>query len=114
MRFFDKMAEKKEEIRMRKFKSIDPSEIDGNVFKKVGEEWMLVTAGTPGKFNTMTASWGAFGVLWGMKVGICFVRPTRYTFGFIEASENYTLSFFPEEYRKALSYLRKIFRPRCR
>ena len=40
-------------------------ELDGNVFTMIGEQWMLVTAGTPEKCNTMTASWGGLGVLWG-------------------------------------------------
>ena len=29
-----------------------------DIFKLVGKEWMLVTAGTTAGLNTMTASWG--------------------------------------------------------
>ena len=29
-----------------------------NVFDRIGKEWMLITAGKPEKYNTMTASWG--------------------------------------------------------
>ena len=31
-----------------------------------------------------------------------FVRPQRYTYGFMEEREEFTLSFFDEKYRKAL------------
>lgn len=83
---------------------VSENEINQNVFQEVGKEWMLITAGTKSKYNTMTASWGTFGVLWGRNVAVCFVRPTRYTFEFMESSEYYTLSFFPSEYHEALLY----------
>ena len=47
---------------------------------------------------------GGLGILWERKVCFCFIRPTRYTYEFIERSENFTLSFFEERYRKAISY----------
>ena len=33
-----------------------------------------------------------------------YVRPQRYTFGFIEQSDEFTLSFFGHQWKKALSY----------
>lgn len=84
------------------FKVIKPEDISDNTFKLVGKDWMLITAGTIGEYNTMTASWGGIGVLWNKNVCFCFVRPSRYTYNFIENSENFTLSFFGEEYREAL------------
>lgn len=80
------------------------SEIDQNVFREVGKEWMLITAGTVEQYNTMTASWGTFGVLWGRNVAICFVRPTRHTFEFMERADHFTLSFFDSEHHDALMY----------
>ena len=65
---------------------------------------MLITAGTMDRWNTMTASWGGVGVLWGKNVAMSFVRPTRYTFEFLNAAERYTLTFFSREHRKALQY----------
>ena len=50
------------------FSRIDPKELDQNVFSMIGEQWMLVTAGTAERCNTMTASWGGLGVLWGKPV----------------------------------------------
>ena len=42
-------------------KRIDPKEIGQNVFSLIGEQWMLITAGTAERCNTMTASWGGLG-----------------------------------------------------
>ena len=50
--------------------------------------------GTPDHCNTMTASWGGLGVLWRKPMATIYVRPQRYTFGFIEQSDEFTLSFF--------------------
>jgi len=73
-----------------------------DVINLIGQQWMLVTAGTKDKFNTMTASWGGIGYLWNKPVAFVFIRPERYTHDFIESNERLTLSFYPEQYRKAL------------
>lgn len=88
----------------REFVAVDPESIQDNVFRLIGKDWMLVTAGTRDSFNTMTASWGGMGVLWDKKVCVSFVRPTRYTFEFLEKSGVYTLSFLEEQYRDILTY----------
>ena len=36
-----------------------------NPFNLIGGEWMLITAGDEHSCNTMTASWGHLGCLWG-------------------------------------------------
>ena len=84
-------------------KQIQPEGIQDNVFKLIGKDWMLITGGTPEGFNTMTASWGGMGVLWDKKVCFSVVRPTRYTYEFLERNPVYTLSFFPKRYRNALT-----------
>lgn len=88
---------------MDKFCTIDPKLLHDNPFQLIGSDWMLITAGTPESFNTMTASWGGLGVLWQRNVCFCFIRPTRFTYEFIEKAENFTLSFFDESYRGALT-----------
>lgn len=85
------------------FTNMDPQALNENAFKLIGSDWMLITAGTPESFNTMTASWGWMGIMWNKPVAISVIRPQRYTYEFIEKSENYTLTFFPEEYRSALN-----------
>lgn len=73
-----------------------------DIINLIGKQWMLVTAGTTDRFNTMTASWGGMGFLWNKPVAFVFIRPERYTHDFIEKNEHLTLSFYDEEYRKAL------------
>lgn len=86
------------------FKEIDIKEFQFSPFEKIGKEWMLITAGNKDSFNTMTASWGGLGVLWNKNVAFTFIRPSRYTFEFCEKEEYFTLTFFTEEHRKALSF----------
>lgn len=87
---------------MRKFIEIDPAEIRDNPFQLIGQDWMLITAGKASACNTMTASWGGLGVLWNAPVSFCFVRPTRYTYEFLEKEKYYTLSFFGRDLHRAL------------
>lgn len=96
---------------MSDFIKIDPSKITENTFKLIGSDWMLVTSSNPEEskvsgvdYNTMTASWGGLGILWNKPVAFVFIRPQRHTFGFTERNERMTLSFFGEEYRKALAF----------
>lgn len=85
------------------FQKVDPKTLDFNVFSAIGEKWMLITAGAPERCNTMTASWGALGVLWGAPMATVYLRPQRYTKEFVDQNEYFTLSFFPEEYRRQLN-----------
>ena len=68
------------------------------------EKWALITAGDKESFNTMTASWGGLGELWNKDVCFIFIRPQRYTYEFTEREEYFTVSFLPEEYKKALTF----------
>ena len=88
------------------WKECKAEELQKNAFEMIGKEWMLVTAAKPdGTVNTMTASWGGLGILWGKPVAFVFRRPQRYTKEFVDSSECFSLSFFGEEYRQALKYL---------
>jgi flavin reductase (DIM6/NTAB) family NADH-FMN oxidoreductase RutF len=89
---------------MKTFREIKPTEIHGNPIHLIGQEWMLITAGTPERFNTMTASWGSMGELWSKPVCFCFIRPQRYTYEFMEKTDGFTLSFFKEEYKPQLNF----------
>ncbi len=85
-------------------KIIDPYAINESVFRLLDKDWMLITSGTGGHFNTMTASWGGFGIIWNQPVAFIFVRPTRYTFTFLEKYDWFTLCFFGKGYRKILNF----------
>ena len=64
-------------------KKLEVKDLKENFFEAIGKEWMLVTAGTKEKFNTMTASWGGIGWLWNKPVAFVFIRPERYTYEFV-------------------------------
>lgn len=85
------------------FEKINPKALDQNVFSLIGDQWMLITAGTKDQCNTMTASWGGLGVLWGKPVATVYIRPQRYTLEFVEREDTFTLCFFGEAHRKALA-----------
>ena len=87
-----------------KLKNIAPEELITNPFADIGKRWMLITAAHGGRFNTMTASWGSLGIIWGVPAATVVVRPTRHTFAFMEKADSFTLSFFPETCRTALNY----------
>lgn len=85
------------------FQKVDPKTLDLNPFSAIGEQWMLITAGTKENCNTMTASWGGLGVLWGAPMAIAYIRPQRYTKEFVDGQEYFTLAFFSKDYRQQLA-----------
>ena len=89
-------------------KELDPSALNRNVFELIGTDWMLVTAGDEDKLNTMTASWGALGVMWGKPAATIYLRPQRYTKEFVDAHSHFTLCFFDGQWRSQLGYLGKV------
>lgn len=82
-------------------KQIEVNKITDNFVELIGKEWMLVSAGDKDKLNTMTASWGGVGFLWGKPVVFVFIRPKRFTREFVEARKSFTLSFLGNENREA-------------
>lgn len=87
------------------FLKIDIQDLQMNPFTSIGKEWMLITAGDNQKVNTMTASWGGVGVLWGQNVVTAYIRPQRYTKEFVDEQDCFSLSFFSGQYQKELSVL---------
>ncbi len=85
------------------FKETKIEELSFNPFEKIGKQWMLITAGDENECNTMTASWGGVGIMWGKNVVTAYIRPQRYTKEFVDNNDEFTISFLPEEYRKALN-----------
>jgi len=92
----------------KELKKISPDEISQNPFELIDDDWFLLSAGDTNSFNTMTASWGGMGVLWNKPVVFCFVRPQRYTYKFMESNKLFTMSFFDDRYRDALSLCGKV------
>lgn len=93
---------------MENFRELSVNDFMVNPFSKIGKEWMLITAKNKEKTNTMTASWGSLGVMWGKNVAFTFIRPQRYTKEFIDSQDYFTLCFFDSTYQKTLSYLGSV------
>ncbi len=68
---------------------------------------LLLTSGDFQKdhFNSMTVGWGSIGSMWSKPFAQVVVRPTRYTFEFMNRYDSFTLCAFPKQYRKALNFL---------
>jgi len=69
------------------------------------KRWFVLTAGNMEKFNSMTVAWGSIGGMWEMPFVQVVVRPTRYTFGFMNEFDTFTLCSFPAKYRKDLAII---------
>lgn len=65
---------------------------------------MLMAVGVDGKANPMTIGWAFAGPAWGRQVFVALVRPSRYTFGLMEATGDFTVNVLPAGFEKALSY----------
>lgn len=85
-----------------------PQELNENACKLIGEDWMLVTAGSHEKVNTMTAAWGGLGVMWGKPVAFTVIRPQRYTKEFIDAQATMSLTFYGKDKKEMLAYLGQV------
>lgn len=90
---------------MSEFIEIKPDKFELSPFKLIGKDWMLITAEYEKKINTMTASWGGFGVMWAKNVAFIVIRPQRYTKQFIDNSSTFSLTFFDNNLRKQLNYI---------
>lgn len=93
---------------MDHFKEISPEQLRKNTFQMIGKDWMLITAGNENKINTMTASWGGLGIMYGKEVAYIVIRPQRYTREFVDQEATFSLSFLDKSYRKTLNYLGSV------
>lgn len=86
---------------------IDPEVFLGRTFHIWGTQWLLLTSGDfqSGEYNAMTVGWGSMGVMWNKPFIQVVVRPTRFTFEFMERFGSFTVSAFPDRYRPALQIL---------
>ncbi len=53
----------------------------------------------------MTVAWGYFGIMWNKPMAVVVVRPTRFTFEFMEKYDTFTLTAFDKKFKKDLNLL---------
>ncbi len=58
--------------------------------------------------NVMTIGWGQFGIMWGRKVFVAAIRPSRYSDSLVDSSKEFVLSVpAKEEFAKELAFVGK-------
>jgi len=60
---------------------------------------LLASTRSDGRSNAMTIGWATPGVIWGLPVMVVLVRPSRYTYTFIEESKVFTVNVPAPEMR---------------
>ncbi len=85
-------------------REINIKEVKENFVKLIADDWFLIGAKKDDKTNMMTASWGMIGNLWNKPVMNVYVRPSRYTYEFIDNADTFSCSFFDESYKKQLTF----------
>ena len=84
-------------------KNVLPKDLNDNFFKRIGEEYMLITVtDKDGRVNTMTAGWGGVGVMWWKPICVGVIRPQRYTNELAALNDRMTFTFFGDEKKDAL------------
>ena len=82
-------------------------DIDINTFALNSDDFekgFLITAGTLGNYNMMTAGWGGIGTFWSKPALTVYVRDTRLTYKFMNDNEYFTCSFYGDEYKDMLRF----------
>ena len=65
---------------------------------------LLVTAGKDGRPNAMTIGWATLGVIWGKKIMTVLVRPSRHTYGLLNATGSFTVCVPPKSHYPAVDF----------
>ena len=90
------------------FKQISPEEISDNLFTLLGKllgKDTVITAGKEDHYNSMTGSVTGLAFLFREPTTWCILREDRYTLELIQKEQTYTLSYFPDEYKKQIYFL---------
>jgi flavin reductase (DIM6/NTAB) family NADH-FMN oxidoreductase RutF len=65
---------------------------------------LLASLDATGRPNAMTIGWGSVGIFWGRPVFVVPVRQSRYTYGCIEATGDFTVNILPREMAELASF----------
>lgn len=89
-----------------KRRTIEPTKLTLPVYDVWDNRWFLLASGNykSRDFNMMTVAWGSMGCMWSKPYVAVVVRPTRYTYNFMEGYGDFTLSLFPKSFEDILTY----------
>ena len=65
---------------------------------------LLVSSDENGKPNAMTIGWASLGRIWGKPILAVYVRPSRYTYGLIEETEDFTVNILPRNMTEVTAF----------
>ena len=82
---------------------IKPKKLEEMPFDLFTGQGVLLSSGTLENYNMMTIGWGTLGTLWGKSVAIVYVRPSRFTYEFMEKNETFSISAFGDDFGKILN-----------
>ena len=75
---------------------LDQPALARETYERMTHEGILIASlDAGGKLNPMTIGWGLFGLIWGRPMFQVLVRPSRYTYGCIEHTGDYTVNVLP-------------------
>lgn len=86
---------------------INLKEFNPQVFDLWDNVWFVLTCGDfiRGEFNAMTVGWGGFGIMWNKPMAMIVVRPTRFTYQFLNSFDTFSLCAFDDQFKPALQVL---------
>ncbi len=82
-------------------KTIDVFEYSNEILQGI-KKGCLITTKTPNKTNTMTISWGSFGVTWNKPIFITYVRENRFTKSLLEETMEFSVNIPIGEFNKEI------------
>jgi flavin reductase (DIM6/NTAB) family NADH-FMN oxidoreductase RutF len=80
---------------------VAPFSAVGVTMEQMGKNGLLLVSGEQG--NPMTIGWGTVGIIWGKPIFIVLVRPSRYSFHFMEQNPEFTVNVLEESYVKQIA-----------
>ncbi|MDR0973606.1 MAG: flavin reductase [Prevotellaceae bacterium] len=92
-------AEVKDKTFDELFCSITENEIPESLFKLIGQDYTVITSGSATDFNSMTASWGGWGIMFNKPVTWCMLRANRFTLEKMREQKTYTMCYFDDNFK---------------
>jgi flavin reductase (DIM6/NTAB) family NADH-FMN oxidoreductase RutF len=86
-----------------KMKHVNYMEVADDAMKQI-RRGAFLTVQADDRINLMTIGWASFGLLWGRPMTTIMVRKTRFTFGIIEKSGEFTISVPHADLSAALDF----------
>lgn len=84
-------------------------QVQAELLPRLINDWALLTAGDSAeRFNAMTIAWGSLGDMWWVPVADVYVKPSRYTKGFMDESAWFTVSFYGPEHKPDLQVMGSV------